>query len=119
MKNKHVILSGLLILFIAVIIWNINKNNQLGKTFFRDFDTANMDGVILQIERGYNGTLFQLDNDSKKYVFYPYLDKKLNESNNFLYTAEKGDSIIKPAYSDTLKLIKGNKVLKYEFKHVK
>lgn len=118
MKKKYLILIGSLILFTILIIWNVNRNSKIGKAFFRDFDKANMVGVILQIERGYNGALFRLDNDTNEYVFYPYVDKDLNESRKFLYTAEKGDSIIKPAYSDTLILIKGNKVLKYKFKPV-
>lgn len=75
MKTKYLILIGFLIVFITVIVWNSNRNRQLGKTFFHNFNTANMNGTIFQIERGYNGTLFQLDNDTNEYVFYPYIHR--------------------------------------------
>jgi hypothetical protein len=48
-----------------------------------------------------------------EYVFYPYTD--LTENKIFDHIAKKGDFVIKPAYSDTLKLIERNRVLLFTF----
>jgi hypothetical protein len=54
--------------------------------------------------------------DTREFFFYANVSE--NENSTFEYSAEKGDSIIKPAYADTIYLKKANgKVLQYTFMH--
>jgi hypothetical protein len=51
------------------------------------------------------GVCFKLGEDTSE----------LNENEKFNIVAKKGDIVIKPAYSDTLRLIKTDKVFLYTF----
>ena len=62
--------------------------------------------VYLKIH-GYKNTDFQ---------FLP-IKSELNENTIFFHIIEKGDSIYKPKFSDTLELIKNGKKYKYTFEN--
>lgn len=114
---KHLLLFALLIFIclVPVAIWNQRNERRRGFQHFKKFNKANIEGVLLYVKLAYKGIAFRITGDTEEYVFYPYTNKELNNSSIFGYTATIGDSVIKPAYSDTLKLIKGNEVLKYTF----
>lgn len=114
MKMRYFVI-GLAICIVLFAVWNQYRAKQRGIEQFRKFNEANIDGVIRKVESAYKGVLFEIEGSGETFVFFPRTDKKLNESQIFVYTAKEGDRIVKPAYSDTLRLIKGTKVLKYEF----
>lgn len=114
MKIKYFVIS--LIICVALFaIWNQYKTKQRGIEQFKKFNEANINGVIRNVESAYKGVLFEIEGNGETFVFYPRTDKILNDSHIFVYTASKGDRIVKPPYSDTLILIKGAETLKYEF----
>lgn len=61
---------------------------------------------------------FKIEGVKEEFIFYSYTSK-LSDNKIFNYICEKGDSIIKLKYSDTLKLIRNNgKVYLYTFKKI-
>ena len=79
------------------------------------FYSTRLSGKIVRTEEYSRGANFVLDNNPIEFTFYPYTDKYLNNDEIFQYIAKPGDSIFKPAYSDTLLLIKGGKIYLYTF----
>lgn len=114
-KILKLVLIGIVCVVPIAILHQV-KNSQRGKEKFKNFNEANINGKLNEVKIGYKGSVFTLINDSTEYVFYPYTNQSINKAQIFNYIARKGDSIIKPAYSDTLKLIKSDEVLKYTFK---
>ena len=114
--NKKSILGILIIiiLFIVAYIGHIYSINVGNKTFSQ-FNSSEINGVITYIGIKYRGAAFRIEKNPIMQVFYPITDKRLNGGHIFDNFAEIGDTIIKHAYSDTLYLIKGNKMYKYEF----
>jgi len=88
--------------------------NNLAKTDFKNFNSSSIKGRLVEKGITHHTVSFRVDNDSKNYVFYPKINSS-NKSADFEYFSELGDSIIKPAFSDTLFLIKGNKLYRYSF----
>lgn len=78
-----------------------------------DFDKMNVNGEIKFVESGgRNWTLIKLKGQKEKIRLYVVVDK-YSQPALFLYDVAKvGDSIYKPAYSDTIFLYKKDTVLK-------
>ena len=115
-KNKKLLYFVIIFLIIgAAYIYIAQKlGGEREKRFFIQFNTTNIHGVINEVGTGYYGVVFKIKGMKEKFVFYPY-NGKLNENNIFDQFAEKGDSVIKQKYSDTLILIKNNKKYLYTF----
>ncbi len=113
--NKQFNLIKLAIMLIIPIFIIIGSKLTIdkGKQHFTQFNTANINGELASIKIAYKGVQFQLKNEKAKYVFYPNAD--LLENKLFDDVAEKGDIVIKPAFSDTLKLVKKDKTFLYTF----
>jgi hypothetical protein len=78
------------------------------------FNSSHIHGKIEKVFIISKGTALKLVNDSVTYVFYP-MTSPLNDNQIFDGFATKGDSVIKSAHSDTLKLLKGDKAYLYTF----
>ena len=96
--------------FFVVQRLGIDREEQ----FFSRFNSTDMNGKIVYSEVGYHGCVFKIENIEEEFVFYP-ISGDLNNRKIFCYVAEKGDLIIKQAYSDTLRLIKKDKAFMYKF----
>lgn len=99
---------------ISLAIWQAQRSGKIAVEHFTQFYTTDIDGIILRNHTAHKGAYFQLE-DGSEYVFYPRTNSELNNSRIFTYTAEKGDRVVKPAFSDTLRLIKDDMVLLYLF----
>jgi len=97
---------------IGILLQSQAKNK--GKKHFEGFNAANIDNRIESVRVAYKGTWMKLDY-GRDFVFYPLTCKRLNEGSIFNYTAERGDRVEKKAFSDTLYLHRGDKVLIYTF----
>ena len=73
-------------------------------------------GVIQRVQITLKQSGITLKGSNQEFVFSPITDKKLNGGNIFIDFAEKGDSVIKKANSDTLILIKSGKRYYYMFR---
>ena len=115
-KNKKLLYFVIIFLIIgAAYIYIAQKfGNERNKRLFIQFDTTNIHGVINNVGIRYHGSYFKIIGNKNDFVFFPNTGK-LNGFNIFDQLAQKGDSIIKPAYSDTLVLIKNNKKYLYTF----
>ena len=107
-----------IIFFLAIaaiyLIVSVNYSKNRGIDNYNSFYNAFINGTIESVGVKLKGVGLKVTDDEKKFVFYPYTHS-INGNNIFHYFAESGDSIYKPAYSDTLQLIKDNTVYKYTF----
>jgi hypothetical protein len=111
MNKKYFLIAGL-VFFIVIIFSQINARYK-GKIMHRKFYSISISGKISKISVS-TGTTFITINGIK-YGFWP-ITNELNSNNIFSHTAKIGDSIFKPTYCDTLKLITYNKEYLYTFK---
>lgn len=114
---KNILFLGLLIIIVLIPIgiWMQTKSKERGKRNFKDFYSTEINSQIESVGIKNKGSGIKLSN-GQEFVFYPFTDDNLNGGNLFNYTAEKGDKIIKHAYSDTLYLIQDDRKLAYTFK---
>ncbi|MCS3529894.1 hypothetical protein [Chryseobacterium sp. JUb7] len=88
----------------------MDKRNEIN---YINFAKSNLKGPLIGVKEYARGTMLQLEKDTV--IFYPRTSK-LNNNNIFLYTVEKGESIIKKTIQDTLILKKKNgNIFKYTF----
>ncbi len=118
-KKKHqVIFSSFLVIgFITLIIIvnYITKDKHPVWDLSNEFYTSDIIGRIEKTSIWHRGTGFKIINNDNRFLFYPYTSE-LNNKNKFRYFAATGDSIYKPALSDTLKLFKNGKIYRYTFR---
>jgi hypothetical protein len=112
---------GKLLLFIFIVVsfylfrhFGQVYTNNLAKTDFKNFNSSSIKGRLIEKGITHHTVSFMVDSDTKRFVFYPKINSS-NESADFEYFSALGDSIIKGAFSDTLFLIKGNKLYSYTF----
>lgn len=114
-RTKILLISlGALLLFLLTFVDfppQDRKVHEKSKLFYETTIT----GTLTNIGTLYHGTSVTVNNSAEKFLFYPYADKRLNDGKVFDNLAEKGDSIIKIAYSDSLILIKRGKKYFYKF----
>lgn len=107
---------GVFIIFAGLYMYIMEKydKNRI-KGFYNHFNETNINDIIIKVNNNIaRGKEIIFDN--KNVIFYPETSH-INNNNVFSSIAEKGDRVIKPAYSDTLILIKKNgEILKYTFK---
>jgi len=101
-------------LFLYLILGGIYVKRQ-SKKDFKDFNKAEINGKIVSIGIAHHKAIFKVNNDEQSFIFSPYVDDKLNAGKIFDLFARIGDRVIKHAGSDTLYLIRSEKVYKYTF----
>ncbi|MCG8387833.1 MAG: hypothetical protein MJA30_19935 [Cytophagales bacterium] len=104
------IFIGLLILL--AIFQSMHVDKRAEQRFERFYNSSLEGRISCQPEGSVAGSKFCIEN--QKFYFHPYTSE-LNRNKIFEYLAESGDSIYKPAYSDTLILIKEGKEYRYTF----
>lgn len=106
---------ALLVILLFLAVFMQFRARLKGKEFFDDFNNADIDNQIEFLRVAYKGTQVRLI-DGREFVFYPITDDKLNDSKIFIYNAQRGDKVIKKAFSDTLYLQTKEGVYLYTFK---
>ena len=87
------------------------------KQFQREYNQFNSQEIIGKIEyirSKHRGVAFKIEEYKNEFIFHPYTNV-INGFHLFYNIAERGDSIIKGSFSDTLILIKNNNVYYYTF----
>ncbi|OYT14563.1 MAG: hypothetical protein B7C24_17700 [Bacteroidetes bacterium 4572_77] len=106
-KNIRIVIF---ILFGFVMLFFVQRwGNNRDRRFYNEFDSANINGLLMYSESGYYMRVFKTENINFKYVFDPHLS--VNKKALFSKVAKKGDSIIKPANADTLVLKKNDNTI--------
>jgi len=111
MNKRYVIVLVVMIFSLAVVSQVISRSK--GRKLYKQFYQSEIRGTLENTSGSTGTTYFLIGNI--EYGFYPKTNT-LNEFKIFSRNAKAGDSIIKPAYTDTLMLIKKNKVYLYTFK---
>lgn len=114
MKKKIVISFALAILVVLYIFFAIRHARVVGNRLFIQFNSSNLNDEIENVQIVDKGVGITLKNNNEEFVFFP-ITGPLNNYQIFNHIAEKGDTVFKPAYSDTLKLIKHDSILLYTF----
>lgn len=91
-------------------------NDKKRYEYYNRFKQTNIDGQIEDVAEMMHGTSFKIKNNALEFQFYPYTD--INGI-SFLNIASEGMRIKKPAYSDTLFLLKDKMEWKFTFLPVK
>ncbi|SFW74352.1 hypothetical protein [Chitinophaga sancti] len=107
-KNFKGVFLFFIILF-AMITTMKTYGGWINQRHFKKFNESNIRGTLSYVRGSGTGTGIDIGY-VYKYVFLP--DAHLW----FERTAEIGDSVIKPAFSDTLILKKGNKIYPFTFR---
>lgn len=114
-KRKLLMIGFILVLVVTgYVYFGGSYTRDRGKQFYSTFNSSDLKGEIEKVYIAYKGIALKLTDDSATYIFYPVTSQS-NDNKIFDNLASKGDRIIKPAYSDTLKLVKGDKVYLYTF----
>jgi len=108
-------------LFIAVLVaivlgavydhWAGIYATKQGEDDFKNFNSSEIKGVLVDVGVAHHTTAFKVNTSSKEFIF----DPKVRGENDFDVLAKKEDSIIKPAFSDTVVLKKKNNGGNYQF----
>lgn len=119
-KKVKVIASTLVVLLFLIIFFAVREKYESNrfKNNFIDFDTTNIIGELEYVALASHGVVFRIKGNSKMFIFYPRTSE-LNKNRIFDHLAEKGDTIIKGKFSDTLKLIKNRNKYLYTFDQLK
>lgn len=115
LKFKLVLVTITIILFFLFFIGTRYYDNLIFKDYEK-FCQSSINGEIYSIDIKRRGVELKIKNDSSAFVFYPYANVKLNGSHIFDYFAKQGDTVKKPAYSDTLYLYKEGNIYRYTFR---
>lgn len=103
---------------IVAIVFYVNYSSEqsvkLAKKFYAHFNAKYIYGKINYVGISHHGAKFRIEGLKEEFIFYPYTGT-INKSKIFTRFAEKGDTILKPAFSDTLWLIKNGKEYLYTF----
>jgi hypothetical protein len=117
MKGRWFLVPGGI--FIVLMIYFGGKyNSRKWLESYIEFDSTNINGRLERVEYGNKSLIFKVDNNKEWFGSSP-LTGPLNDDEIFEKFAKAGDTIIKPAHSDTLRLKKKGKDYLYTFNNPK
>lgn len=109
-KNRYRFIMITFAFLIFIIIEFLS--NRSNKRRFEAFYDANLNGKLINLSKHQGATDFEVNNNEQQFTFVPIdVDNKY-----FPEFALPGDSIYKPAKSDTLKLVHKGKTYLFTFK---
>jgi hypothetical protein len=111
MKNRITILIPILILittFIVLVSTMMHFDEKRDKMEFNTFFNAKITGKIVFVDFRHKKDAFKVNNNDSVFFFVSSLHYMHDKGNFFSDEAEKGDSVYKEAFSDTLFLFKKN-----------
>ena len=88
------------------------KRDEIDK--YNNFNSATIKGKLTSVTLGKGASVIVVGN--REFIFWPF---NANNHIDFPYLAKKGDSVYKPAKSDTLKLFHNGKMYLYTFQKFK
>lgn len=112
--NRLKILLFIILLIVCFYYIKVYINNR-NKSFFEHFYSTNIEDTLEYSKIGYHGVVFKLSGSEIEFVFYP-VTSALNDNILFYDIAKKGCLVVKPAYSDTIKIRNNNKSYLYTFR---
>ncbi|MBB6329591.1 uncharacterized protein YpmB [Chryseobacterium sediminis] len=113
MNKKLLILITIVAIIFFYFYYGGNYMDNRDRKNFNQFNKMSINDTILDLKEYARGVKLYFKNG--EIVFYPKTST-LNENNIFLFTAKKGDKVLKKAFKDTLTLEKKDGViLKYTF----
>ena len=113
MRKEVVLFFGfLLTLFVLFTLWP-SVNEQRFRRNAKRFNALNVNGRIDTLFYDRRRVTFFLKQDTTPYAFITRLNFPDDIEHPFETNVNSGDSIIKPPFSDTIKVMKKNKVLIY------
>ena len=113
----RVIYIGIIILIaVSIYIFTAQKvGGNRERDFLNRFDSSNIHGELEYVKIRYHLCAFKIKGEVGEYYFDP-ITSDINCNKLFEYTAKEGDTIIKEAHSDILKVKKSDKVYLYKFR---
>lgn len=114
MSGKLIFFGFLLTLFIAGVYFDAVELEDK-KLKMKEFDGYSVNGVIKDVRYNHRVIDMRLAGDTTQYVFR--VDDQYSDDQKYIFevTAQVGDRVVKPAYSDTIRLIKRSKTFYYSF----
>jgi hypothetical protein len=103
--NKKLYFIPLGLVIAIYIYWGNKSTKETAHEHYIEFYNADVVGVITKVDIGFKSTELKINTLDKKFYFNS-IDSELNDFKDFNYLAEKGDSVYKPAQSDTLVLVR-------------
>lgn len=113
-KSKYIVIFVFILLAIVYLFLAQTIGNKRDKRLFNHFYKSEIIGKLEYAKISNYGVAFKIEGIEGEFKFHPYTSK-INNNKIFYNIANKGDLIIKPKYSDTLTLKKGNNVYLYTF----
>jgi hypothetical protein len=117
-KIKFIIGAIILVILIILSYFGGQYESNRFKNNFIDFDTTDIIGELEYVSLASHNVVFRIKGNSKMFIFYPRTSE-LNKNRIFDHLVEKGDTIIKGKFSDTLRLIKNGDEYLYTFDQLK
>jgi hypothetical protein len=110
----------LFIVAVSAVLILLRKRKTTGTKLrekeYAFFDSMNIKGRLTDIGFRLNASSFEVDNNQHEFIFDPEIS---DQGSFFNANTEKGDSVIKPAFSQYI-VVKGKGVVyKYRFKKPK
>lgn len=118
MKKSHIWKISFLVTAVIYVLTASIYNNRRYNEDFVQFDNAHLQGILDYTTIRRHGSLIKIKGMQEEFVFYPIVNRYLNDGKTFDSLAEPGDSIIKKSHSDKLKLVKGDKVYFFAFREI-
>ena len=106
---------AIVIVVVVYLILGVQYTDRQLKLEYEKFNNANIDGLIEYVGIKYHRIALKIENSSE-FVFFANNNPKQGKGEVFEDIAAKGDRIIKPAFSDTLILLKSKVEYRYTFK---
>lgn len=99
---------------VMVVILATHDISKVENPHFTKFYNTALDGRLASVYAS-RETYIRVGASREEYAFYPRSNDSLDDGNYFPRFAEVGDSVRKPARSDTLYLLKNGRTYKYLF----
>jgi len=103
-----------ILVVVLVVIVGTHDPSQMENPPFTKFYYADLNGKLTSLV-AYRSIDIKVGTSKEKYRFNPRTDDRLNDGKHFHLFAEVGDSVRKPAQSDTLYLLKNGQTYRYLF----
>jgi hypothetical protein len=116
---EHKTIRKIFFFLVGLILWFLIKQfaskymTNLASEDFKVFNQTNINGVLIKTDILHHTISFKVNNNSKEFAFYPRIG--IGKSRDFSSFIEIGDSIIKPAFSNSLFIRRGYKLYTYTF----
>jgi hypothetical protein len=113
-KGKTILITLAIIGGIVYLYVGMRYSSKLGLKNFRHFYSSDVTGIIEDVGIKNKCSFVVLKGSDEQYLFSPNTGE-LNDFEIFELFAKEGDSVYKPPYSDTLKLITSDREYLYTF----